>query len=236
MIKSDNATLNLVILLIPGFIALFVISLIVDIGGLKEFDIVFYGFMLTTVCWALSYPILWIFTKLSGKIIVWKPTTPVFTSYMTILSVVLGILIGIGIQNDWFYAALRAIPGTDVINKRSFKRPMPFLLFQNSTGKLRRDGDGRPGTGVKVTEAWVRVKLKQGGGTYDGWPEFYSSGSDPSELYLSPACQVQNPGESTEKVAKHKGPGVLIYEREILSVEFLDRPESACFLQWFPSK
>jgi len=234
MIKSDNTTLNLIKVLIPGFIALFIISLVVDIGGLKEFDVVFYGFMLTVVCWALAYPTIWVFARLSGKTIIWEPTSPVFTSYMTVLSVILGILIGIGIQNDWFYSALRTIPGTDTINKRSFKRPLPFLLFQNSTGRLKRDGDGRPGT--KVTEAWVRVRLKQGGGTYDGWPEFYSSGSDPSELYLSPACQVQNAGETTEKVTKHKGPGILIYEREILSIEFLDRPESACFLQWLPPK
>jgi hypothetical protein len=148
----------------------------------------------------------------------------------------IGIGIGIGIQNDLFYVVLRSIPFTDVINTRSTKRALPFLLSQNSAGKLNDDGDGRPSG--KVTEAWIRIKVKQPGGrlVYEGWPEFYGSGSEQSEVYLSPACQVDLHSPPPDVVTKIKGPGVLIYERDIESVEFMDRAESPCYELWFPPK
>jgi hypothetical protein len=113
---------------------------------------------------------------------------------------------------------------------------VPFLLSQNSAGKLKEDGDGRPSG--KVTDAWIRIKVKQSGGplVYEGWPEFYGVGSEQSEIYLSPACQVDLHSPPPDVVTKIKGPGVLVYEKEIESLEFIDHDESSCFKLWFPPK
>ena len=233
MFKSDNATVNLIKLLAPGFLALFVMSVIVDVGDTKEFNLIFYAFALTILCWALAYPILWLIVRATGTSVVWDLSNPLFLTYVTALSICLGVGLAIGIQRDILFTVLRGLPVTDVINKRSIKRPLPFLLSRNTAGGLRRDGDARP-TG-KVTEAWLRVRLKKGG-AYEGWPEFYGLGPTESELYLSPACQVQTTPNQGEKISKHTGPGVLIYEREIEVIELIDRTESACFRQWFPDK
>lgn len=233
MFKSDNATVNLIKLLAPGFLALFVMSVIVDVGDTKEFNLIFYAFALTIVCWALAYPILWLFVRATGLSVVWDLSNPLFLTYVTVLSIAVGVGLAIGIQRDVFFTILRGLPGTDIINKRSINRPLPFLLSRNTAGGLRRDGDARP-TG-KVTEAWLRIRLKKGG-SYEGWPEFYGLGSTESELYLSPACQAQSVQNQADKISKHPGPGVLIYEREIEVIEFIDRTESLCFRQWFPDK
>jgi hypothetical protein len=58
MIKSENTTVNVILSLLPGFLALFIIGRIVDIGNTKEFDLIFYGLILTLVCWALAWPFL----------------------------------------------------------------------------------------------------------------------------------------------------------------------------------
>jgi hypothetical protein len=233
MVKSDNATVNLIKLLAPGFLALFIIGVIVDIGSTREFDLIFFGFALTLICWGLAYPLLWAFVRVTGATVVWDLSNPIFATYVLILAIVVGVFGAVSVQLDLFYAVLRKLPGAELVNKRSAKRPLPFLLQQNTTGNLRRDGDSRPQG--KVTEAWLIVRVKQGG-AYAGWPEFYGVGKDASEIYLSPACEVEITANREERTTKHKGPGVLIYEREITAVEFMDRSESACFLLWFPSK
>jgi hypothetical protein len=65
-------------------------------------------------------------------------------SHQPALSILVGIGLGIAFQNDVFYQLLRKLPFTDVVNARSAERPLPFLLSQNSAGKLKRDGDARP--------------------------------------------------------------------------------------------
>src|SRR5262249_29679664 len=142
--------------------------------------------------------------KATGSTVVWDPTKPAFMSGMAALSILVGIGIGIAIQNDTFYAVLRSIPGTDVVNTRSSKRPLPFLLSQNWEGKLKENGDGRPSG--KVTEAWIRIKVKQSGGplAYEGWPEFFGVGSEQSEVYLSPACHVDLHSPPPDVVTKIK--------------------------------
>jgi hypothetical protein len=87
---------------------------------------------------------------------------------------------------------------------------------------------------MKKTEAWLKVGLKSGK-VYEGWPEFFEMGEKPSELYLSPACEwsLQHGKELLKPLP---GPGIVIFEREIETITFIDREESRCFAHWFGGK
>jgi hypothetical protein len=106
-----------------------------------------------------------------------------------------------------------------------------FLLTQNSTGQLKKEGDARP-QNFKQTDAWANVVLRSGK-KYEGWPEFFEGSSQSSELYLSPACQLIKKRCNT--IAKPiQGPGIIIFEREIESITFVDRDKSQCANFWLP--
>lgn len=213
-------------LLLPGFMCISVVGMIVDLGELSEFQITYYSLIATLPIVILTIPgsaaIGWALKKLG---FVASGSSPAYVFFVTsfVIALAIGLVAGLTAQGDEFYRTLRSLPGTDVLNKRSSKRPLVFLLNQNSKGQMKKEGDGRP-VFMKRTEAYARVELKEGP-IYEGWPEFYEHGNSPSELYLSPACRVSTTGE----VSILPGPGVIIVEAEIKSIELLDRESSACF-------
>ena len=152
---------------------------------------------------------------------------------LLVVSILSGTLIGLAAEKDWFFVTLRCLPITDTLNKRSSSRPLVFLLSQNSTGQLKNDGDARPEP-LKKTEAWVKVRLKSGK-QYEGWPEYFSIGEQSAELYLSPACEwVSKWGQDVLKPTL--GAGIIIFEREIETLTFIDREESKCYAHWLGPK
>ncbi len=238
MPKEITDKLVWLFLLLPGFLSVALVGLVVDLGQLSEFQITFYSFILTLIDVAIALPLISVTFKLISVI---KPKalsdetrTYVFGFVTVIVSILIGIFLGLAAEKDRFFVTLRALPITDTLNKRSSSRPLVFLLSQNTAGRLKTEGDARP-AGSKQTEAWARVEMK-GGKRYEGWPEFYEIGSKSSEIYLSPACEVasSNPKSSGETLRPIAGPGVILYESEIQSVEFLDRSASPCFAHWFP--
>jgi bacteriorhodopsin len=88
MFKSDNTTFNVIKLLAPGFLALFVISSIVDIGETREINLLFFAFVLTILCWILAYPTVWLFARATGRIVVCDLGNAPFVGYVVFLSVV----------------------------------------------------------------------------------------------------------------------------------------------------
>jgi hypothetical protein len=216
-------------LLLPGFMCVSVVGMIVDLGELSEFQITYYSLISTLPIVVLTIPasaaIGWTL-KRSGFSTSGSAPTYVFFTTSFVIAIAIGVVAGLAAQGDEFYRTLRSLPGTDVLNKRSAKRPLVFLLNQNSKGQMKKEGDGRPAF-MKRTEAYARVGLKDGP-VYEGWPEFYEHGNSPSELYLSPACRVSEVGE----VSILPGPGVIIVEAEIKSIELLDRESSTCFAKY----
>jgi len=154
----------------------------------------------------------------------------VFCVIVLIIATIAGIGLGIAAERDTFFVTLRSISMTAALNKRSSNRPVVFLLSQNTAGNLKKDGDGRRN---KQSEAWIVVRMK-GGKQYEGWPEFYETGSKPSEIYLSPACEVIGHGNRVGYIRPLEGPGIILYEAEIQSIELIDRSASKCFAYWVP--
>lgn len=56
-------------------------------------------------------------------------------------------------------------------------------------------------------------------------------GDDTGEIYLSPAC-IKRVTRNMAKIEPVRGPGVLIFEKDIKVIMFLDRPDSACHNLW----
>jgi hypothetical protein len=229
MLRDVETTVKLVLALAPGFVALALLELIADLGELNEFRILFYGLALTFVCWVIVLAFLGIGRIFFKRLPVEPSNHPALLVIVFLVAVAIGIGTGMAAERDLFHMVLRSLPGTATMNKRSTKRPLPFLLSQNTAGRLRADGDGRPV--AKVTEAFVRIFAREGR-VYDGWPEFYGTERKPSEVYLSPACRAEKRPDGSWDVAMIQGPGVLVVESEIQVVEFLDRKSSQCFDLW----
>jgi hypothetical protein len=229
MLRDVETTVKLVLALAPGFVALALLELIADLDELNEFRILFYGLALTFVCWVIVLAFLGIGRIFFQRLPVEPSNHPALLFIVFLVAVAVGIGTGIAAERDLFHAVLRSLPGTATMNKRSTKRPLPFLLSQNTAGRLRTDGDGRPV--AKVTEAFVPIFAKEGR-VYDGWPEFYGTERKPSEVYLSPACRAEKRADGSWDVTMIHGPGVLVVESEIQVVEFLDRKSSQCFDLW----
>ena len=158
----------------------------------------------------------------------------IFSLAMLIVSIGVGIAWGMAIEGDFLFSALRSLPLTNTLNKVSSSEPLVYLLAHNSHGELivKDGGDARPKQ-YKVTEAFVRVGLKDGV-IYEGWPEFYSRAGENGQIYLSPACLTrQEDGRYISE--KTPGPGVLVFNSEIRYVEFVDRAASSCYVTWFGS-
>lgn len=287
-------------ILLPGFLSVSLIGQIVDLGRLTEFQVVFYSFVLTLVNLFIALPIWWwvsrrVFLQKYLRVPEHTPIKSLFYGIVVLVSMVTGILLGLAAEKDVFFVMLRTLPITETLSKRSSRRPLVFLLLQNATGQLKQEGDARPKS-MKKTEAWVKVHLKSGK-VYEGWPEFFGIGYDPSELYLSPACEwklQQNkasfklteqsfkmlrsenipenilerlkPLENKEIIGEEEfldtikkqieevqtvryktlilkhaqqpspvpGAGIIIFEREIETLTFIDREKSKCLKYYWP--
>ena len=224
-------------ILLPGFLSSTIIGQIVDLGQLSEFQIVFYSFVLTLVNLSIALLVSWLIKVLvvkCGGSLGEGVLKGFFYTIIVIVSIASGVILGFAAEKGSFFVILRSLPITDELNKRSSNRPLVFLLSQNSTGKLRNEGDGRPKDMKMPQPMMVRIHLKSKR-IYEGWPEYYELGKIPSEIYLSPACELIS--ESGKEIQKPIcGAGVIIYEREIESISFIDSVKSNCRDIWYEKK
>ncbi len=225
------------VLILPGFLSLGLAEYLSGIGDVGEFKLVCYSLVLTFVNLALAYVIYTPIYKF-GKLFKKKQNSEIssllsvskhprlFILIVLVIAILTGIIIGVAYENDTLIKLLRGIPGTKMITKRSHQRPLTFLLALNRKGKLE---EGRPKS-MKTTEAWVKARLKSGK-VFHGYPEFFSMRGKTSEIFLSPAC-TEITGHGCTKVVEFEGPGILIFEKDIEFIEFLDRPKSECHNLW----
>jgi hypothetical protein len=225
------------LMILPGFLSLALARYISQMGDMNEFQFTYYSLILSFVNLGASYLIYrlwkWGKSKLRKPAPSAAPTPGLSTLFIMLvlaISIIVGIFCGIAYENDWLIKVLRSTPGTGMMTKRGYQRPLTFLLALNRKGKLE---EGRPQS-MKVGEAWIRVVLKDGK-IFHGYPEFFSLSGNNAEIFLSPACK-----EITEsgggKVCEVEGPGVLLFEKEIDFIEFLDRPKSECHNIWKDKK
>ena len=213
--------------LLPGFLCVFLATQIANVSPGDEFTTTYYGLICSIVIYTVVYLIQSILVYCFNLINLTKLRL-LFILLTLVMSVLSGVLLAYAIENDWLYRTVRSAPLSPWFNKRSDTRPLVFLLKQNTQGQLKSEGDARPPK-FKQTEAWVQIATSNRK-IYEGWPEYYEISAADSDIYLSPACRSDGTPGST--LVPIDGPGVLIFEREIVSVTFLDRASSPCFQQW----
>ena len=229
MIDDIVEKLKWLIILFPGFLSLGLVRYISSMNHLSEFELVFYSFgftIINLIIATLLYKLGGLIAKKIKKGQLGQERYLTFYVLVAIISIFIGIVAGIAYENDWTFRLLRIGPGTTLITKRGYQRPLTFLLSRNIQGKFE---EGRP-EAMKTTEAWVKIRLTSGE-TYEGYPEFFSMGEASSEVFLSPACRWIKKG-CQDKIIEIDGPGILIFEKDIKYIEFLDRPKSECHNLW----
>ena len=209
--------LSWLVLIAPGLVSLYLAAEVAGASEINEFQVIFYALALTLVNTSIAGVILRLFGARADY------TARVYLFIVLVVSLLVGLFMGLVIERDYLHRAVRALPGTDSLLLRSKKRPIDFILSQNSAGQLHIDGDGRREK-FKVSEAWLRIVTEEG--SYEGWPEYWDA--QLSHIYLSPACKVSN-GTNAEPIM---GPGVFVPEERVQVAFLLDRQASSCFDTW----
>lgn len=213
--------LHYVLFLLPGFVAFAVASIF---GGLPEFGdlyLIFYAVALTI----LNLAAVALFAKVFR--------TPSKTGLQIVnfgCAVIIGLLIAIAARTQVVFTVSNYLDLNGVYYAGP-EPPLVLLLHQNKYSHLDSEGgDIRPGTRVRVPQAWVRVKLKDGE-TYEGFPKLYSEEPKDFELYLTPGCGLTSAG-GEDNADMLPGPGILLLMDRIDWVELIDPPASSCYRAW----
>lgn len=208
---------------LPGFISLFVFSQIVDSRDIKEFEFIFYLVLLTLITWGIFYVLVWAI----NLVITIEVNPTELHRFGTPVLIVIGFLVGATIgylsEKNAFYVVIRQFASD--LNVISSKPVSGFIFDHNDDKTLNSNVDQRDEK-ERDDHAWVRIMI-DGGEEYHGWPAFFSKGEKFDEVFITPACKIQD-----SVMAKHEGAGVLLFSKFILSIEFLDRDNSECACLW----
>jgi len=219
------------LMLLPGFLAVGLAQYIGELGELSEFELTLSSLALSLVVFViaiLTYRCFCSLRRLAGTkstaaagAVIPRPTVG-FVSTVLLTSLIVGILFARAYETDFLLTTLRWLPGSQSITKRSSSRPLVFLLSLNRKARLE---EGRPKR-LRDKQAWLEVVL-EGGERFAGYPNFFATGKERSEVFLSPACTVDG-----ETVVAIEGPGVLVPEDKIAFSIFYDRTKSKCKEAW----
>lgn len=214
-------------ILLPGFLFTAVVDFVAELPELSEFQQTGFSLIASMACALLAWPLAWLVSKafhLASRSYRHQVSLPLFFSVAFLTAPLLGLYYGQAVQDGTLLKLIGHTPGIKLLDKASSKRPLIYLLSRNNRGEMRDESaDGRDGS-QRRTNSFARFRLKDGGLSYEGWPLYFAHGSKQAEIYVSPACRIDEKGVATVL----PGPGVVIMETELQAVEFLDKAESAC--------
>jgi Family of unknown function (DUF6338) len=229
-------------ILLPGFLSLTIGSLIVDFGELSEVRVVLYVFALTLIDLAVALGVLRIAMAVRKRKVGGSTADHVsaggLAAVVVPVAIMVGIIVGVVAEEDSFFRLARWFAFIGLVNRESSKRPLSYVLYRNDRGNLNRDPvmDGRPFGQASREAQWLRVYLEKEkeGRIIEGWPRYYDLRREPSELVLSPACEVEEAADGSVRIKPVKGVGVIIYEEKIVAIHLVDRA-SPCAKYWSTS-
>jgi Family of unknown function (DUF6338) len=230
--KEVSEKLQWIVILFPGFITVSIIKLISD-AHIDDTELVIYSVAFTFLSTILAAAVIFVFKWIAARA---NFTSPVSESFIKnlfyvltiVLCFMLGIFSGYAATSDSFFRTIRSLVPLDAMDKESTRTPVIAVLYANTRGTLSDwEVDERPFESDKKTDTWVSIKLDSNE-VYEGYPRYYSSDNNISQIYLSPACQIL----AGSLVQAIKGPGVVLYEKNIRSVSFVDK-DGDCINYWY---
>ena len=226
-------------LLLPGFVSYVSARLIAPLDPPSELEVLAYSFTFLLVNLAVTLTLfvvvsrvhpLWWHSQQVGQI----ASTAIFTATLLAVSLITGVVGGVMLERDIFFKFAAALPFLTAPVQDSVHSPLDRILLQNHLG-IKKDtyADNRSYEGDRghsTTQAYTRITTI-GGAIYEGWPNYFDSRRREEQIYLTPACLLIETKNGTE-VLPIKGPGVVIFERDIRSVVLLDKRATRCSSYW----
>lgn len=240
--------LSWLFIILPGFLAYTCLSLISPSSDHTDFEIAAYSFGFLLVSLAISFPIYvaasWsiaFFGKQIGlsREKLFNAGNLIFYVVLTAASILIGVGAGINAERDSFYKFAKLIPFVGDPIQDSIRHPIDRILLQNQTGlnhysNPRPDSrfyeEDRPARTFSTT-AFARLTLENGA-IFEGWPLYFDARRDDAQIYMSPACRLVEKSSETS-VLPVMGPGVVVYERDIIHIEFVDTFTTVCSSYWY---
>lgn len=212
----------------PGFIAFFMFTQVIDSSEIKEFEFVFYLVLLSIVTWMIANPFIMYFNWQFTKSITIKDRSIGVITFNLIIGSLVGLSFAYISEKNLVYRTMSNIPIINDINVVSSENASAYILNLNTDRKLQEGADNRKVD--KIDQGWVNVQIDNGP-MYQGFPFRYSSGKKPIELYLSPAC-VLDATKNPSNMKKVKGPGVLLFQKFIKSIQIVNTKDADCAWLW----
>ena len=246
---------------LPGFVCLSIVGSIVDLR-FTEFETAYVGVALSIVIF-LTCLLLGRFcsvvlraicsrrcnTQGSGEIGTLSSRLMIWVMITLVVPVTIGVawIFAISMQNDWVTSAMRAITPIQILRK--FRGNPQYVVFKNHHDCKMSRNDSRPAhiqhktSGEEIVypknhENWIRI-IGKNGDTYEGFPVTFQISGEGSQYYLSPACRldkVPNSRGQDASVMPIPGPGVLVFGKDIYSIEFIDTQDSDCHYMFYQTR
>lgn len=212
-IPNSFSAVYALLLLLPGFITLFVERTISyqpgETGGVFVAKALVYSFVNYTLFSITGLTLIsWTITEVStqAKRIAISPTG-LNTLILLVISIVIGLCIGLFKTKDWHMKFARKVG----LTRRTSRASIWLDIFHDKYRK-KNDNDG-----TKETEGpYVSVFLKDGRRIY-GWPEYFSDEyNDGPVLFLTDAAWISD----DENEIEIPYPGILINGSQIEYIQF----------------
>jgi hypothetical protein len=230
-----NELVRWISFLLPGWLAIVITGVITIYGPSGELAIVFSSFLLSTLAYAIARAIFrGLRFRPRGQPAPGAEAAEAQTSEPPVWSLfavaaVLGVLLGVGIENSFVYAGLRLLPFGLGGAKVGDGRPRTMALKDATENRLAYRIGGQRIAPAKAPndggdeQNYFRVRLADGP-IYEGEIIHFELGEADTDIYMNPACLVVGTA-----VTPVQGPGAIIYEKNIQSIEIVDRAHSDCY-------
>jgi hypothetical protein len=226
----------LLLLAVPGFIALFAANFVSDFPAIRDSQLPFVYFIFSILSLAPPLCIVWGWLYLSGRSTSLKSVlgNASFIISTALFSLALGLSVGMLHTNDIVSNALRDVFGKNLVPIYSHDELVRELFSRmdspqfldgrfsseasDSGGILPRDPFGLS------SNRYARISLQNVDVTYEGKVIAFHSGTDTPQVYLSPACRMSPDGN----ISVVQGSGVWLSLESVNFVEIIDDVCSAC--------
>ena len=254
--KKPEEVIRFVLIFLPGFICLAIANSLVDLD-FSEFEYIYVGISLSILIYLVSLGLAGVILCLrsssaggkgescsSDKRSANLDTVWPLVALIVPSTVVVAWLFALCIQNDWLNQGMRAISPVDFV-KRYRGSPEQVLLKShydcttwsyNARPADRKNANGEAMKYQSAHQHWMRISVVNGT-VFEGFPQTFDLSAERSEYFLSPACRLERveevDGVVTRAVDRVEGPGVLILDGSIHTIELLDTDDSQCYFLFY---
>jgi len=215
---GDNRWL---VIVLPGFIALFVASFISDFPEVRDTQLPIVYIALTALSVAVPFFVVHLYGKAKGVpySIDSLIRSPLVVSSIFACSLVLGFLFGVAHATDYISRGLRSFFGKDLILTPSHSDVLHFLMKTSYSNKFM---DGHPYIKTSANR-YARIYSSDSRNVYEGVITSYFNSTETAQVYLSPACLL-----TTDAVTPINGPGAWMNMDKVSDIQFIDARCSVC--------